>query len=162
LGVLPVPAGATPWTANTNQPMSLDAFVRGFYVQSGWAEEEGLYKQRRFASGAIEGWINPDGSQQLITIVRFAAAQGAQSMFDGTTATWRTNPKPATMLTDAAVSGVGWVNPALDAHGDARVEIAARIGDTVVDVTEWTAATPDVAAAKALLLQQYENLTTES
>jgi hypothetical protein len=160
LGVLPVPAGATPWIANTNTPMNLDAFVQQFYVKTGWTEEEGLYKQRGFTSAAIEGWINLDGSQQSINIVRFSTAKGALSLFDGTTNTWRGNPKPAEMLTDPAVDGVGWINPTLDSDGNARVEIAAQLGDTVIDVIEYTAATPDVAAAKSLILKQYESLKT--
>ena len=40
------------------------------------------------------------------------------------------------------------------------MDIAARIGDYVVDVHESSAATPDAAAAKALLAQQVKALKT--
>lgn len=158
LGVLPVPAGATPWTTNTNMPLSMDAYIQGFYVKSAWAEEEGLYTRRGFVSGELEGWINVDGSQQQIAIARFATAEGAISLFDGLTTTFRNRPKPATMVTYAAVGGVGWTNPTLDADGNTRTEIAVRLGDMVIDVAEYEAVTPDAAAAEALLRKQYDSL----
>jgi hypothetical protein len=82
----------------------------------------------------------------------------SRALVDGLTGTWRQNPKPARMLTDDAVSGMGWVNPKLDSLGNAQVEIAARIGDTVIDIHEFTAMTPDVPPAKALVPQQYDSL----
>jgi hypothetical protein len=136
----------------------MDAYVQGFYVKSAWTEEEGLYARRGFVSGEVEGWINTDGTQQLIAIARFATAKGALSLFDGLTNTFREKPKPATMVTYATVGGVGWTTPTLDAEGNARTEIAVQLGDTVIDVIEYAAVTPDVAAAEALLLKQYDSL----
>jgi hypothetical protein len=158
LGVLPVPPGATPWTQNTSKPIGLDAFVDSFYIQSSRAWELGRFKTRGFRSAVIEGWINSNGSQQKIAIIQFATANGAVSLFDDLTGSWRDKPKPATLLTDSAVGGEGWVNPTLDSLGNAKVEIAARIGNTVIDVTEFTAGTPDVAAARSLMLKQYDSL----
>jgi hypothetical protein len=51
-----------------------------------------------------------------------------------------------------------WVNPKLDPLGNARAEIAALAGSTVIDVHEFTAMTPDVAVARALMLKQYDSL----
>ena len=157
-GILPVPAGATAWTANTNKAMSLDAFVHGFYTQSSWSYEEGLNKSRGFKTGALEGWFNADGSQQSIAIARFASAKGAVSMYDGLTYNFREKPKPATMLTYSAIGGLGWSNPTLDADGMARSEMVARVGDAVIDVIAWSASAPDATKAKSLLLEQYNSL----
>jgi len=158
LGVLPFPADARPWTQDTEKPMSVDAFVQGFYIKSAWTEEEGLLPRRGFVSGTLEGWINADGTQQSIAIFRFATANGAVSQFDDLTGTLRDKPKPATVLTDPADGGVGTVSPTLDSLGNAIAEIAAHEGDYVIDVHEYAAASPDPAAAKALLLKQYDSL----
>jgi hypothetical protein len=158
LGLLAVPANATPASQNANIPMGLDAFVQRYYLKSAWKEEESLLTRRGFKSGAIETWINPDGSQQSVVIASFATSTGALSQFDGMTSTWRGEPKPARMITYAEVGGLGWVNPTLDAYGNARVEIAVRDADMVIDVVEYTADSPDIPAAEALLLKQYENL----
>jgi hypothetical protein len=158
LGVLSVPAGAQPWTANTGKLMNTDTFVKAFYVQSAWAVEDGALPRRGFVSGVIEGWINHDGTQQSITIFRFATPDGAVSMYDALTNTLRDSPAPATVLTDSADGGAGTVSPTLDKLGNAVAEIAAHTGDYVIDVHEYAAATPDPAAAKALLLKQYDSL----
>jgi hypothetical protein len=158
LGVLPIPAGTQPWTSNTNKLMNADAFIKAFYAKSAWTEEETLLPRRGFVSGVVEGWINADGSQQMIAIYRFATANGAVSEFDAIAGTLRGKPKPATMLTDPADGGVGTVSPTLDSLGNAVAEIAARSGDYVIDVHEFSAASPDPAAAKALLLKQYDSL----
>jgi hypothetical protein len=158
LGILALPAGAQPWTTNVNKPLSLDAFVQTFYVKDGWTDEEGLYRRRGFVSGAIEGWINADGTQQSIAIAKFATPQGAVSLFDGLTETLRNKPSPAKVITDAGDDGVGTVSPTLDADGNAVAEIAARAGDYVIDVHEFAAVTPEPSAAKALLLRQFHSL----
>jgi hypothetical protein len=158
LGVLPIPAGARPWTSNTDKPMNVDAFIKAFYLKSVWTEEETLLPRRGFVSGMIEGWINADGSQQEIAIYHFATANGAVSQLDDLADTLRGKPKPATVLTDPADGGVGTVSPTLDSLGNAIAEIAARSGDYVIDVHEFSAASPDPAAAKALLLKQYDSL----
>jgi hypothetical protein len=62
------------------------------------------------------------------------------------------------VLTDAADGGVGTVSPTLDHLGNAIAEIAAVTGDYVIDVHEYAAATPEPAAAKALLLKQYDSI----
>jgi len=156
-GLLPVPAGARPWTTNTNAQLGRVAFVHAFYVQKGWTSEAALYLRRGFVTGAAEGWINADGSQQSIAIIRFASAVGAESTYDDFTASWTDDYTNVTMLSDTAVTGaVGMSDPTLDTYGNARVEFAVVVGDEVIDVHEYTAATPDPAAARALLLKQYD------
>jgi hypothetical protein len=158
LGVLPMPADAKAWDDNKSTPMGLDAFIKAFYVESAFAKEKSLYIQRGFVSGTIQGWINADGSQQSIAIVKFKKSSGAVSLFDGLTGTLKDTPKPATPMTDPADGGVGVVDPTLDSLGNANAEIAAHTGVYVIDVHEFTASTPDPAAAKALLLRQYQSL----
>jgi hypothetical protein len=160
LGVLPVPANATPYSQNTNAPMGLKAFVQRLYVKSSWKEQESLLTGWGFTTGAVELWTNPDGSEQQIVIVRFATALGAQSHFQGLTNTWRDQPAPSRVITDAAVGGLGWVNPTQDSYGNFRVDIAVCDGDEVIDVTESTPLSPDIAAAEALMLKQYDSLKT--
>src|SRR4051794_4135859 len=77
LGVLPMPAGAKPWDDNKSTPMGLDAFIKAFYVDSAFTKEKALYTQRGFVSGTIQGWINADGSQQSIAIIKFKGSSGA-------------------------------------------------------------------------------------
>ena len=158
LSALPIPAGSTPWTSNTNALMSRVAFVRAFYVQNAWANEEGLYLRRGFVSGVQEGWINENGSQQSVTIARFATAAGAASAYDDLTSSYRQESKPTTQLSDPAVGGAGVIDPTLDKLGNARVEIAAHIGDNMIRVIEFTAVTPDLTHAKELMLAQYDAL----
>lgn len=160
VSVPPVPVGATPWKENTGTPMQLDAFVHRFYVQSSWSDEEGRFKQRGFVSGAIQGWINTDGSQQSISIMRFASSAGALSEFNDLTSSFRDKPKPATVVTDATDGAVGTVNPTPDSLGNALVDMTAHVGGYVIDVHEFTAGTADPAAAKGLLLKQYNSLNS--
>jgi hypothetical protein len=155
-----VPAGATPWKENTGTPMQLNAFVHRFYVQNSWSGEEGRFKQRGFMSGAVQGWINTDGSQQSLTIMGFSSSTGALSEFNDLTSTFRDKPKPATVVTDDTDGAVGTVNPTPDSLGNALVDMTAHVGDYVIDVHEYTAGTPDPAAAKALLLKQYNSLNS--
>jgi hypothetical protein len=162
LGVLGVPAGATPWTSNTNALMSRASFVQVFYIKSAWSGEEGQYLRRGYMSGVKEGWINGDGSQQSITIARFATAAGAASAFDDLKASWKDQPKPVTLLTDPAIGAPGISNPTLDTLGNAKVEFAVTVGDYMIRVQEFTANTPDTADAKALLQKQYDTFKNGS
>jgi hypothetical protein len=156
LGVLLVPAGAKPWSDNKSTPLDLNAFVEGFYVKSAWTTEKGLYRQRGFVSGTLQGWINADGSQESIAIAKFAASSGAISLFDGLTGTLKDSPAPAKAITDSTDGAVGVSDPTLDSDGDALAEIATHTGAYVIDVHVWTASTPSPAIAKALLSKQYQ------
>jgi hypothetical protein len=158
LGVLPMPAGAKAWSDNSGKPMGLDAFVKAFYIASAYSKEKSLYTQRGFVSGTIQGWINADGSQQSIAIIKFKGSSGATSLFDGLTGTLKDTPKPAKTISDPADGGVGISDPTIDSLGNANAEIVAHTGVYVIDVHQFTASTPDPAAAKALLLKQYESL----
>jgi hypothetical protein len=162
LGMLPIPSGATPWTGNTDAPMSLVSYIDTFYVASAQAQEKSLYTRRGFVSGGVEGWINLDGSQQRIAIARFATANGAISAFDDLSSTLAQKPAPWTVVSDAADGAVGAANPQPDTLGNDLVDITARVGDYLVDVHEYTAMTPDPGAAKALLLQQVQALKSAS
>jgi hypothetical protein len=160
LGALPVPAGATPWTQNTNGLLSRDPFVQAFYVKSGWSQEEGDFARLGFISGVYEGWINADGSQQVIAIMRFPSAHNALSEFDALTGTLRDHATSSQVVTDPADGGLGTVNPTLDSMGNAKAELVTHTGDYVIDVHELTVGTPDPADAKALLLKQYQSFTS--
>jgi hypothetical protein len=153
-----MPAGAKAWSDNSGKPMGLDAFVKAFYIASAYSKEKSLYTQRGFVSGTIQGWINADGSQQSIAIIKFKGSSGATSLFDGLTGTLKDTPKPAKTISDPADGGVGISDPTIDSLGNANAEIVAHTGVYVIDVHQFTASTPDPAAAKALLLKQYESL----
>jgi hypothetical protein len=75
--VLPVPADATPWPTNTNAQLSRAAYVESVYPKKDWTAEEGEQARLGFVAAVQEGWDNPNGSQQAITIVRYAAVDGA-------------------------------------------------------------------------------------
>jgi hypothetical protein len=109
-----------------------------------------------------QGWSNADGSQQSITLVRFATPAGARSEFDQVRAWFQTWSTPLTPLAVPAIGAVGLSDPRLDSQGDANVELVAAVGDTMVFVNEYTAARPHVAAAKALLRRQYNRLKNTS
>jgi hypothetical protein len=158
LGVLPVPAGARPWTTNTNALISRISYVESTYIKSVWTQEEALAARRGFVSAVEQGWANADGSQQYIVLVRFASPIGATSALDEEISNWKQSSQPMTMLTDPATGGHGWSSPALDSQGDAHASFYVAIGDTMIRVVEYTAATPDPAAAKALLQEQYDRL----
>ena len=110
----------------------------------------------------MQGWINADGSQQRIAIARFATATGAISAFDDLSGSLTQKTAPWTMLSDSADGAVGAANPQPDSLGNDLVDITARVGDYLVDVHEYTAVTPDPAAAKALLLEQVKALKSRS
>ena len=99
-------------------------------------------------------WINADGSQQSIAIVRFAAAVGATSALDDLRGYFDQQHKPMTTLTDPAISAVGLKNPTLDSLGNATVQFAFTVGDEMICVHEFTAVTPDIADARALAQKQ--------
>ena len=79
VGVLPVPAGATPWPTNTNALLNRTAFVELAYSKKDWAAEEGEEASRGFVAAVQQGWGWADGSQQSITLVRFAGLHGPTS-----------------------------------------------------------------------------------
>ena len=162
LGVLAVPAGATPWRENTHAPIGLDAFVSQFYISSDQADEKRLYVRRGFASGIVEGWINTDGTQQSIAIARFSSVTGATSAFDDLANALREKHAPWKIFADPADGGVGAADPKLDSMGNAFVDVAARVGDYLVDVHEFSAASPDPAAARALLAHQVKSLKSKA
>jgi hypothetical protein len=162
LGVLPVPAGATPRPENTNALMNRISFVKSFYPKSERAREETLNAHRGFVSAVDEGWTNADGSGQEIILARFATPAGATSASDEVSAWFKQWPPPVTTPTDPAIGAVGCSDPRLDSSGDALVEFVAAVGDTMVFVNEYTAATPDPAAAKALMRRQYDSLKNGS
>jgi hypothetical protein len=60
------------------------------------------------------------------------------------------------------IDAVGWSSPTLDTGGYTVAEWGAVVGDTMILAAEYTAATPDPAAAKVLLLQQYDSLKNGS
>lgn len=162
LGVLPVPAGATPWPTNPNALMSLISYVQSEYIKSVWTQEEALNARRGFVSAVERGWFNADGSGQHIMLVRFATRAGAMSALDELISDFRQEPDPMTMLADPAIGAVGWSSPTLDSNGDAHAQFGVAVGDTVIRVVEYTAATPDPAAAKMLLQKQYDSLKNGS
>jgi hypothetical protein len=142
--------------------MSLISFVQLFYSKSAWTEEEALDTRRGFVSAVYQGWTNADGSEQSIALVRFTTLAGATSAFDEASSGYKQMPKPATMLADPAIGAVGWSSPTLDTRGNARVIYAVAVGDTMILAVEYSAATPDPAAAKVLLQEQYDSLKNGS
>lgn len=158
LGLLPIPGGATSASGNTNAAMGLVSFINRFYPAPARAAEKSAYAQQGFVTAGIEGWIDSDGTRQGIVIARFTAAKGATSTLNDFTDTLGGQPAPVTMIADPADQGVGSVDPRPNADGYDSVIIAARVGDDLVEVFENSAATPDSAAAKALLLQQVNAL----
>jgi hypothetical protein len=142
--------------------MNRISFVKSFYPKSDRTREEALNARRGFVSGVLQGWTNADGSQQSITLARFATPAGATGAFDEVSSWFKQWPKPVTTSVDPATGAVGWSNPTLDSKGYALVEFVAAVGDTMFLVNEWTAATPDPAAAKVLLQQQYNRLKNGS
>ena len=161
LGVLPVPAGATPWPENTNALLSRNAFVELAYSKSDWTAEEGQEARRGFVAAVQRGWDNADGSQQSIRLVRFATPAGVESAFDQVSSGWKLQ-YPDTLLADPGIGAVGWSSPTLDTGGYTVAEWGAVVGDTMILAAEYTAATPDPAAAKVLLLRQYDSLKNGS
>jgi hypothetical protein len=159
--VVPVPAGATPWPSNTNALLSRTAFVELAYSKSDWTAEEGEEARRGFVAAVEQGWDNADGSQQSIRLVRFATPAGVASAFDEVRSGWDVQ-YPDTLLADPAIGAVGWSSPTLDPAGYAYAEWGAVVGDTMILAVEYTAATPDPAAAKVLLQQQYDRLKNGS
>jgi hypothetical protein len=139
--------------------MSRISFVKWTYNKSRWTEEEAMYVRRGFVSAVVRGWVNPDGSQQSIELVRFATPTGATSASDDVLSQ---KPTSARMLADSAIGATGWSDPTLNKQGDAQVIFTAVVGDTMILVCEYTAATPDPAAAKALLERQYDSLKNSS
>ena len=160
LGVLPVPAGATAWPSNHNTLLNLVTFVELSYSESDRTTEKALDTRRGFVSAVQEGWMNADGSQQVIRLVRFATPTGATSDLDAVISGWQQEQK--TMLTDPATGAVGWSSPVLDSQGDANAEFGVTVGDTMILAVEYSAATPDPAAARALLRRQYDRLKNGS
>lgn len=156
MDVLPVPGNARPWPTNTNTLLSRVAFVQAFYTKDSRTEEEALFQRRGFVSGVYEGWFNPDGSQQLIAVMRFASPAGALSEFNGLTTTLKSSATASEIVSDHRDGGTGAVDPTADSLGNTRVELATRLGDYVIDVGEYVPVTPDPGSAETLLLKQYQ------
>jgi hypothetical protein len=142
--------------------MNRISFVQSFYPKVEWTREEALYVRRGFVAGVVQGWDNADGSLQSIALARFATPIGATSAFDEVRSFFKQWPKPMIMSADPAIGAVGLSDPRLDSSGYADVEWVAAVGDTMVFVNEYTAATPDPAAGKVLLQQQYDRLKNGS
>jgi len=142
--------------------MSRDSYVQFEYSKNHWTEEEALAVRRGFVAAAVEGWINADGSVQEINLVRFATRAGVSSALDEVITGFKQEPEAETVLTDPAIGAVGWSTPTLNSDGNCEAEFADAVGNTMILVVEETAATPDPAAAKMLLQQQYNKLKNGS
>ena len=155
LDVLREPSGATAWKANGAAPLGLGPFVRDFYTKSAWRSEETLYAQRKFVSGTVQGWINPDGSQQSISIACFSDARGARQTYADLVAALTQNLTPTeAKVTDPVDGATGAADTQPDSLGNTKVDLAAQVGDYLIDVHEYTPGKPDADAAAALLRQQ--------
>jgi hypothetical protein len=156
LGVLPPPRDALPWLSNTDTVLVLDAFVHGLYARASWAREEKLYREHGFQEGVIEGWNNPDRSQQSIVVARFATAAGAQSAFAGAGDWFLEQPSPASLLFDSRVGAgaIGITKPVN--NGFVLSEFVCHAGDFMIQVQEYSATSPNAGEAEALLFKQYE------
>jgi hypothetical protein len=142
--------------------MTLTSYVKMQYSKSNWTEEKALNARRGFVSAVQQGWTNPDGSGQYITLARFASRAGVTSALDEVISGFKREPYPGKMLADPAIGAVGWSRLTLDSQGDRDVEFGVAVGDTMIIAVEETAATPDPAAAKALLQRQYDRLKNGS
>jgi hypothetical protein len=142
--------------------MNLKSYVQWAYNKTAWTEAMATNARRGFVAAVRQGWDNADGTAQEITLARFGNTTGAASALDEVISYFKQEPKPATMLADPAIGAVGWSSPRLDSQGYCEVEIVAAIGDTMILVVETTAATPDPAAAKMLLQEQYDRLNSGS
>ncbi len=156
--LLPYPADARRWGADRTGVLGLGRFIDNFYVKSSWDNERGLMTQRRFVRAARHGWINADGSQDDVWLVDFATAAGARSMYLGLTGNWKDAARPAAEFADPAVHGEGQTTTTLDSLGNAYAKVAAVSGHTVVYVKVYTAASPERAAAVALMARQYARM----
>jgi hypothetical protein len=83
------------------------------------------------------------------------------SAFDEVRSGWE-RQYPDSLLTDSAIGAAGWSSPTLDANGHAVAEWGVAVVDSMILAVEYTAATPDPAAAKALLMRQYDRLKNGS
>jgi hypothetical protein len=83
------------------------------------------------------------------------------SAFDEVRSGWETQ-YPDSLVADSAIGAAGWSSPTLDSGGYAAAEWGVTVGDSMILAVEWTTATPDPAAAKVLLLQQYGRLKSVS
>ena len=105
--MLAIPADASPWTDNTDAPMSLGPYIDKFWVASDSASEKAEYAQWGFVSGGYEGWINTDGSQQQIAIARFSTVNGAIDAFDDLSSVLADQPAPCTTFAGPVDGAVG-------------------------------------------------------
>ncbi len=142
--------------------MNLKSYVQWAYNKTVWTEGMATNARRGFVAAVRQGWDNADGTAQEITLARFATRTGATSALDEVISDFKQEPKPVTMLADPAIGAVGWSSPRLDSQGYCEVEIVAAIGDTMILAVESSAATPDPAAAKMLLQEQYDRLKNGS
>lgn len=152
--MVPYPAGARPWTQSKTGAFGLSDFIDNFYVASARAQETPTVQRRGFTGAARHGWFTMDGSQDEVWLVDFATDTGAQSMLLGLSNSWKEEASSGAAYQDPAVNGTGMTNPTLDAQGNAWAKEAARVGRTLVYVITFAPATPDKAAAEALIKQQ--------
>jgi hypothetical protein len=160
LGLVAIPRGATPASGDNNAPMDLASFIGLAYPAAGQAAEKSVYAKRGFVTAVIEGWTNSDRTKQSIVLVRFATGSGATSEFNDFTDTLGQQPGPVTMIADPADQAVGSVNRQPNAQGYDLVIMVDRVGDDLIEVFENSTATPNPAAAEALLLDQVKALKT--
>ncbi len=141
--------------------MSRVSYVQSLYIKSAWGQEEVLYARRGFVAAIEQGWTNADGSEQFIALVRLAIPAGAASALDEQISDWKEQPG-LTAVTAPGTGAAGFSGPTLDSQGNAHVNFFFAVGDTVVRVVEYTAATPNPAAAKALVEKRYQRLKNGS
>lgn len=155
--ILPVPAGAHPWT-DRNGPLDLDGFTQALF-KSDAKREKALLVRRRFTGAARQGWISLDGSQTDVFLVRFAAPTGAESMYKSLAHTWQDASTPdRKTFADHADHATGRVISTIDDLGNAGVELISVHKNVFVYLHYFTAATPDRKGAQNLLHRQLEAL----
>lgn len=158
--LVPYPAGARPWVKNKTGVLGLDAFVDNFYVAKERATSRSLTVARGFDTSVRRGWINADGTQAEVWLVRFHSAAGARSMYLSVTANWKKAARPTTTFADTEVHGTGELIPKLDSLGNAPAKVATCTGRVFAYVMTFAPASPDKAVTTSLMRRQYALLDT--
>ncbi|MCC9311092.1 hypothetical protein LN042_29185 [Kitasatospora sp. RB6PN24] len=155
--LLPLPPGAHEWPADTGT-QDLNSFVKLMYAPDAQQQELPLMTRRGFVVAATRGWRAQDGTQVHAYLIKFSAATGAESFYDGVTNTWRDHTDEGTVFDDASDQATGLSVTKLDKLGNAGVILMTHRGDTAIYLHYFTAATPDQAGASALLHRQLDLL----
>lgn len=158
--LVPAPAGSIPWNAHGPVGLlDLNAFIGYYFTEAAQAASSATEQKWGFQYAARRTWHASDGAFYDVAITRFSTVNGAEHAYlSGIAGIKKSYNITGSVAVPQLPHSQILVTTGPDAHGNAKLDLFAQAGNTLIDVYSSNRATPKTATASAVALQQYRTL----